>query len=332
MTAGAARPSDSRSEPESSQPENVAQAPCTAVIVTYQSAGHIGVLLEALQAERQTGLDLDVIVVDNASTDGTPQIVAQFGWVTLVASGGNYGYAAGVNIGSRLVSAERAVLVLNPDLVLGPGTLALLLGALQQPPVGVVVPRIENADGSLCPSLRNEPSVGRALVDAVLGDCAARLPRGWSGMIWDPQAYDRVQFPDWATGAALLVSSACRRAVGDWDERYFLYSEEVDFLRRVRAAGLRVRYEPSAVVQHARAGSGTSDSHYALYTMNLVRYYRRYHASLTSGLFAAVIALHQLLRCRRPAPRLALRALLSPAVRSTLPKSTSPPAALREPG
>jgi GT2 family glycosyltransferase len=319
MTTAAPLPSDGPSKPAPA-----ARALCTAVIVTYQSAGHIGALLEALQGEREADLDLDVVVVDNASTDGTPAIVARFDWVTLVASGGNLGYAAGVNIGSRLVPNERALLVLNPDLVLAPGALAQMLDGLDESGVGVVVPRVENANGSLCPSLRNEPSISRALVDAVLGTQAARLPRAWSGMVWDPRAYESRQFADWAVGAVLLVSSACRAAVGDWDERYFLYCEETDFLRRVRAAGLYVRYEPTAVVRHTGGGSGTSDGLYALCTVNTVRYYRRYHAKLTSGVFALEVTLHQLVRGRRPAARLALRALLSAKTRATLPKPTPP--------
>jgi GT2 family glycosyltransferase len=327
MTADAPLPSDVMS-----RPEKLDRIPCTAIIVTYQSAGHIGALLAALRTERETSLDLDVLVVDNASTDGTSAIVAQFDWVTFVASGGNLGYAAAVNIGSRLVPKERALLILNPDLMLGPGTLARLLGLLGEPGVGVVVPRVENPNGSLCPSLRNEPSIGRALVDAALGAQAARLPRRWSGMVWDPQAYDSQQFADWAVGAALLVSSACRAEVGDWDERYFLYCEETDFLRRARAAGFCVRYEPTAVVRHIGGGSGTSDGLYALWAVNTIRYYRRYHAWPASAVFALEVALHQLVRGRRPAARLALRALLSSKARSTLlPKPTPPsPAGVTE--
>jgi len=298
------------------------RVPCTAVIVTYQSAAHIGALLEALQAERISGLDLEVLVVDNASTDNTSEVVARFDWVTFMPSGGNLGYAAGVNIGSRLVPKERALLVLNPDLVTAPGTVAQLLDGLERPGVGVVVPRMEDVDGVLVPSLRNEPSIGREFIDAILGSQAARVPTGWSGMVWDPRAYESEQFPDWAVGAALLVSSRCRAAVGDWDERYFLYSEETDFLRRVRAAGLLVRYEPTAVVRHISGGSGTSVGLYALCAVNTVRYYRRYHAWLPSVVFAGEAVLRQLLRGRRPAARLALRTLLSPTVRSTLPRPT----------
>lgn len=298
------------------------RVPCSAVIVTYQSAAHIGALLEALQHERRAGLDLEVLVVDNASTDNTAEVVAGFDWVTFVPSGGNLGYAAGINVGSRLVPEGRALLILNPDLVTVPGAVTRLLDELKRPGVGVVVPRLEDADGVLVPSLRNEPSIGREFIDAVLGSHAARLPGNWSGMVWDPHAYESEQFPDWAVGAALLVSSRCRAAVGDWDERYFLYSEEIDFLRRVRAAGLLVRYEPTAVVRHISGGSGRSDELYALFVVNTIRYYRWHHTWLPSVIFAGEAFLCQFLRCRRPAARLALRAVLSPTVRSTLPRPT----------
>lgn len=296
--------------------------PCSAVIVTYQSGEHIRELLTGLQADRTAGLDLEVVVVDNASTDNTADIVSEFDWVSFVPSGGNLGYAAGVNIGNRLAPKDRALLVLNPDLMMAPDTVTRLLNGLERPGVGVVVPRIEDTDGVLVPSLRNEPSIGREFIDALFGSHAARLPSGWSGMIWDPRSYVDEQFPDWAVGAALLVSSQCRAAVGDWDERYFLYSEEIDFLRRARQAGFLVRYEPTAVVRHISGGSGTSDRLSALLVINTIRYYRWHHKWLPSVLFAAAATLCQLLRCRRPAARLALRAIMSPTVRSTLPSAT----------
>jgi GT2 family glycosyltransferase len=308
------QPADGREEGQA--------VPCTAVIVTYQSAVSIGALLESLEAERRVGLDLEALVVDNSSTDNTGEIVTRFDWVTFVPSGGNLGYAAGINVGSQLVPRERALLVLNPDLLIFPGAVAQMLDGLNKPGIGVVVPRILNAHGKLDTSLRNEPSVVRKFVDAILGSRAVWLPAGWSEVIWDLRIYDREQFPDWAAGAALLVSSDCRTAVGDWDESYFLYSEEVDYLRRVREAGLSVRYEPTAVVQHVSGGSGRSDGLYALLVVNSVRYYRQHHSRAPSMLFAVATALRQILRGWRPACRLALRALLSRSTRSTLPQPT----------
>lgn len=302
----------------------VPRVPCTAIIVTYQSADRIGALLEALDRERRDGLDLDVVVIDNASTDNTAEIVNQFRWVSFMHSGGNLGYAAGINVASRRVPKERAVLVLNPDLVTHPGTVARMLDGLDRPEIGVVVPRMLDAHGVLDTSLRNEPSIRRAFVDAILGARAVWLPTGWSEVVWDASAYDREQFPDWAVGAALLVSSDCRSSVSDWDERYFLYSEEVDYMRRVREAGFLIRYEPTATVRHISGGSGRSPGLYALLVVNSVRYYRRHHSRTHTVLFAGAAALRQILRGWRPASRLALRALISPAARARLPQPTRP--------
>jgi exopolysaccharide biosynthesis WecB/TagA/CpsF family protein len=294
-----------RVHPGAARPERTSRrrrGPCTAVVVTYQSGAHIAGLLEALQAEREAGLELDVLVVDNASTDGTADVVAGFGWVRWVAAGDNLGYAAGVNVGDRLAPPGQPLLVLNPDLVPAPGAVGRLLEALDHPEVGVVVPRIEDDDGKLSPSLRHEPSLGRAVIDSLLGRHAA-------------------------TGAALLVSGACRAAVGEWDERFLLYPEETDYLRRVRAAGLQIRYLPDIVMRHIGGGSGTSDALHALSVVNSVRYYRRYHAWPSTLALGTVTALCELLRAWRPESRLALRALLSARARSGLPgpgASTSP--------
>lgn len=314
MTMGGLLPSEGTSAPESPLPP-----PCTAMVVTYQSADHIGPLLDALRQERDLGVDLEVVVVDNASTDATLTIVSGRPGVRLIASDRNVGYAAGVNVGSREVPVERALLVLNPDVVPSRGAVASLLYALADPGVGVVVPRVLNTDGTVCPSLRNEPSIGRAVVDTLFGARAAYLPSRWSGMVWDPRAYDEEQSTDWALGAAVLVSPQCRALVGDWDERYFLYSEETDYLRRVRAAGLQVRYRPTALVRHIGGGSGRSDALYALCAVNAVRYFRQNHAAFPSGVFTVLAVVRELARSRRPAARLALRALLSRRTRSTLP-------------
>lgn len=308
-----------RSEATASNPDHATASAraVTALIVTYQSAAHIGGLLHVLRREA-TGLDLEVLVVDNASHDDTERIVRRFDDVTFVSSGGNLGYAAAINVGSRLVDTQRALIILNPDLELFPGALVALLDGVR-PGVGVVVPRLENADGSLCPSQRHEPTIGRAMIDGILGRHAAWLPDGWSAMTWRAGAYTRRRSVDWATGAALLVTPECRARVGDWDDRFFLYSEETDFLRRVRGVGLSVVYEPAACVRHVGGGSGTSVELAALCGVNTVRYFRKHHGPMASVAFAGVTALTHLARLRRPSSRLALRALLSCRVRARLP-------------
>jgi GT2 family glycosyltransferase len=139
-------------------------------------------------------------------------------------------------------------------------------------------------------------------------------------MVWEPEPYERQGPVDWATGAAILISAEADAAVGDWDSgRFFLYSEETDYCRRLREAGHQIRYVPDAVVSHKGGGSGTGADLVALNEVNRVRYYRKYHGRLATAAFRAVVALSEVLRAYRPANRRALRAVLSRRSGALLP-------------
>jgi N-acetylglucosaminyl-diphospho-decaprenol L-rhamnosyltransferase len=297
---------------------------CAVVIVTYNSADEVGGLLDSLPPAAD-GLRLRVVVVDNDSGDDTATVVAARPWVTFVPSGGNLGYAGGINVGRRQVGPARSVAVLNPDLRLEPGSLRRLFDAARLPGAGAAVPRMLDGNGALSPSLRREPTVPRALGDALLG---ARWPGrpGWlSEMVWARAPYDRPGAVDWATGAALLVTTEADTAVGAWDdERFFLYSEETDYCRRLRQAGFAIRYVPEAVVRHRGGASGSGPALVALNEVNRVRYFRKYHGPLASAAFHTVVVLSEVMRIHRPANRRALRAVLSRRSRSTLPAATGP--------
>jgi GT2 family glycosyltransferase len=125
------------------------------VIVAYNSAHVIGDLLDSVPAAL-AGVTADVVVVDNSSTDGTAELVEARGDARVVRSA-NVGFAGGINRGVREAAAADAVLVLNPDVRLRPGSVPPLLAALRLPSTGVVAPRILSDDGTLFPSLRREP-------------------------------------------------------------------------------------------------------------------------------------------------------------------------------
>ena len=114
---------------------------------------------------------------------------------------------------------------------------------------------------------------------------------------------------DWAGGAAAMVSAACDAAVGPWDERFFLYSEEVDYAARARRAGFRIEYVPTARIRHHEGGSGSSAALTALLAVNRIRYVTKRGRGGTA-LFRAAVALHELLRAYDPAHRFALRTVL----------------------
>lgn len=288
------------------------------VIVTYQSARHLPRLLADLAAA-SAQLALHVLVVDNASTDGTAQIAEEAG-VTVIPTGANLGYAGALNVAFRHVGPEDPVLVLNPDVSLEAGAIEALLAAVEADGVGVAVPTIRDMAGTVAPSMRSEPSIVRAFTAALLGRRTAWLPAALSEIVWTPSAYDRQQYPDWACGAALLMTAECLRLVGDWDdERFFLYSEETDFFRRVRMAGLRTVFVPQAQVRHVGGGSGSSPALVALMAVNRVRYFEKYHSGAASLAFRAAVVLHELLRCRDAGHRAALRALVPGALVSSAP-------------
>lgn len=275
------------------------------VVVTYNSAAVIGTLVASLPAALE-GLRAEVVVVDNDSTDQTVEVVARHPGCQVLRRP-NLGYAAGLNAGLEITEAP-AVLLLNPDLVLGAGSVAPLMARLEQPDVGVVAPRVLESDGSLHRSLRREPTLARAL-----GLGATRRPV-FSEYVDDPEAYEHAHPVDWALGAALLISRRCLEVTGGWDPSYFLYSEETDFCLRARDLGLATWYEPASVVVHAGGGSGQSDTTHAMQILNRVRLYSRRHGSFASYLYLGLSVLSELSWVVRghDRSRAAVRALLDP--------------------
>ncbi|GAB2457984.1 GT2 family glycosyltransferase [Conyzicola lurida] len=288
-------------------------------VVTFNSAAHLGGLLASLRHE---ALDsrLRVVVADNGSTDGTLQLLAGHPDVTLVDAGGNRGYAEGINLALRAAGDADASLVLNPDLVVEAGSIRSMLDRLRTPGAGAVVPLISAVDGSTYPSLRREPSLPRAVGDALFGSGAPPwLPSELDGR---PASYLRARTVDWATGAAVMLGRETVRAVGDWDPRFFLYSEETDYLRRVRDAGFDVWFEPRALVRHDQGGSGSSAELHALLAVNRVRYIAKYHGRGYAAAYRAVVVLHEALRGYRGVHRSTLRVLLDRSSWDRLPHAT----------
>ena len=297
---------------------------CAIVIVTYNSARHVGKLLDSLSAATD-GLRTRCVVVDNNSSDETISIVRSRNEVIAIEVGRNVGYSAAINIARKSIGYCSSLLILNPDLVLEPRAVIQLYRALDEPAVGIAVPLLFNIDGSLYLSTRREPSVLRAIGEAFFG---ARWPGrpGWlSETIRDSHVYQLSRDVTWAAGAALLISAECNDAVGEWDaDRFFLYSEEIDFAARARRCGYRVRYVPTARAYHEGGGSGRSPALNALMAVNRIRYYEKYHRRPVTSLFRAAVALHYLVRSANPDQRIALRAVMRRSRWRGLPGSSGP--------
>jgi N-acetylglucosaminyl-diphospho-decaprenol L-rhamnosyltransferase len=286
------------------------KADCGIIIVCYNSARHIDQLLDSLPAA-VCELKTRCVVVDNNSSDETMSIVRSRNDVVAVDAGGNLGYARAINLGRALIGPCSSLLILNPDLVLESQSIVQLYKELDQPQVGVAVPMLLNNKGELYSSLRREPSLARALGEALFGSHWPGRPGFLSETIRGRLVYQSPRDVAWAGGAAMLISAACNDAVGDWDDsRFFLYSEETDFAARARRCGYRIRYIPTAQARHEDGGSGRSPALGALMAVNRVRYYEKYHGWLASSLFRCVVILHYLLRSTDPDQRVAVRALV----------------------
>ncbi|SDG37999.1 Glycosyltransferase, GT2 family [Bradyrhizobium sp. Rc2d] len=284
------------------------------IIVTYNSAPVLSGLLDSLPAGLEGVKQFQTIVVDNDSQDSSVHIALTHPTrPRVIRMGRNAGYAAAINAAAATVSPITDLLILNPDVRLFPGGVRLLLDRLADSSVGIAVPRIFEANGEISWTIRREPSVGAAWAEAVLGGTlAARLGAG--DMVCDPAVYDRDGLIDWATGAILAVSGRMRAIVGEWDESFFLYMEEVDYMRRVRECGLSVAYVPDARAMHIGGEYRENPRLRALLTANRIRYHRRHHGPISTAALRLGIILGEGMRALRgpPAHRAAVRAALRP--------------------
>ncbi|MGW0017274.1 WecB/TagA/CpsF family glycosyltransferase [Rhodococcus sp. NPDC003382] len=299
------------------------RAVVTVVVVTHNSADDISRLIDDLSLAAHE-LSIRVVVVDNRSSDGTPALVRLHPDVTLVETGGNLGYAGGINAALPFVDPCDAVLILNPDLTLAVDTVTRLMASLRcDDRIGAVVPLILDENGELYPSIRREPSLMGAVGDALFGGRLRKRPRFLSEIVYNPEDYLDAHDVDWATGAAVLIRAWVAREVGPWNEEFFLYSEETDYFRRIRKGGHLVRFEPSAIVQHRQGGSGTSPVLTRLMTVNRVRYVERHHGGTYSMLFRSVVALSEALRAYDPEHRRTLSTVLRRRKWRELPHATT---------
>lgn len=292
------------------------ERPVVVVVVTYDSADVVPGLVASL-GPGLGDLPWHLVVADNASTDGTVEVVREAAPdATVLVLPDNRGYAAGINAAVAAAPEHSAVLVLNPDVRLGRGCVPELLAVMRRTGAGIVVPRLDDASGALIHSMRRTPTVLRTLGDAFLGAArAGRYPQ-LGEMVTDPVAYATEQDVDWAEGSTQLIDAACLRDCGAWDEEYFLYSEETEFHLRAGDHGHVVRFVPSAGAIHLEGGSATSTRLWPLLVANRWRLFRARHGALHSAAFWAALLARESSRALlgRATCRRAVRVLVRPSL------------------
>ncbi|MFI9555988.1 glycosyltransferase family 2 protein [Nonomuraea endophytica] len=285
------------------------------VIVTYNSADVIDGCLRSIVSGSEGVKLIDVVVADNASKDDSVAL-AKAGGARVVEVGSNAGYAAGFNAAVAALDLGEldAVYLINPDCRLRPGSILPLAEAAWR---GIAAPYMVNPDGSLQPSLRRMPSIGRAVVEAAIGGIrAGRLGR-LGELVTHPSEYAEAREVAWATGAALCMSARMLAELGPWEESFLLYSEETEYCLRAADHGWATWYEPASVIEHIGGDSAVNPSLAALLMINKVTLFRRRRGPLAGGLYFLIVLLGEAARALtgRKTSRECVAWLLRPARR-----------------
>lgn len=282
------------------------------IIVSFNTREILRACLTRVFAVTQD-LPIEVIVVDNASRDQSADMVAQdFPAVRLIRSDTNLGFAAANNRGFEIATGDY-LLLLNPDALLEPGALQRALQHIEaNPRIGMGGGLLLDKSGARQPSARAFPSLLNEFL--VLSGLAHRFPHsrffGRFDRTWD--CSEQPAEVDWVPGAFALIRRQALQDVQGFDERFFLYYEEVDMCRRLRAAGWAIWYWPDVVIRHWGGESSktvetldfsSSGSQLTLWRMrSQLLYYRKHHGPLTAWLVSRLeTGWHRLRACRASA-------------------------------
>jgi len=225
-----------------------------AVLVNYNGGAELERALRSISDEL-TGHPWEGVVVDNASTDGSARLADAWGaHVRVIPNNENVGFARGVNQGLAATTAPY-VLIMNPDCRLMAGAIGTLRAVLDvHAQCAIVGPRILNPDGSVQGSARGDPDMLTGLFGrtGLLRRVMPFLPIARRNVVVDEaiRSGQESSAVDWLSGACMLARRDALAAVNGFDERFFLYWEDADLCRRLRARGYHVRYVPGATAIH----------------------------------------------------------------------------------
>jgi GT2 family glycosyltransferase len=240
----------------------------TIVIVSFNARADLQACLASLAAHPPS-LAHELVVVDNASTDGSADAARAAG-APVIALQRNAGFAAANNAGIRATGGEL-ILLLNSDTIVPHGAIDALAARLRSVPEAAIAgPRLQDANG------RPELSFGRMITPFNEYRQKRRT------LEWIDRETGREQFVDWVSGACLLVRRADAERAGLLDERFFLYTEDVDFCHAIRSLGRKVLFTPAATVTHLRGRSRASqpDASRKAYRRSHVAFYEKHHPAL----------------------------------------------------
>ncbi len=253
-------------------------------------------LLSLLEQDVQGGVG--ILVVDNGSCDGSPEMVlSDFPEVNLLWNQKNVGYARACNKGISLTE-EPYILVMNADTVLSRNTASVVLKFFEShPDAGAVGPRILNSDGTLQFSCRDFPSLGQAVGHAFIGLFSEENPwtKKYKKKEWDHSTEREV---DWISGAFMGLRREAFEQVGGFDEKYFMYVEDVDLCWRLRSKGWEVWYTPRGdVIHHIGQSSKLATTRMTYHHhRSMLRFYRKTYSGPWRPIMTSLVFLGLVLR------------------------------------
>ena len=257
------------------------------VIVSYNTRALLDGCLRSVQGS--TGVTVETWVVDNASPDGSADHVAgTFPDVRLIRSGANRGFAAANNL-AIAGAAGRYLLLLNPDTVVRPDTIARLAGFLDgRPAVGITGPRVLNRDGTTQSCGYRYPTLAREIAMSRDG----RRTSGGRRTV-PADAIDVSREVDWIDGCCLMIRRTVVDRIGPLDEQFFLYAEELDWCRTAVAAGVRIATCPDAEMTHfgGQSTAQVKGQSLAMFIETRLRYYHKHDGLATAATVAAMYVL-----------------------------------------
>jgi GT2 family glycosyltransferase len=307
------------------------EADLAVVIVSTNEARWLEPCLRTV-FEHAGDAQLDVVVVDNESTDGTRELVETRFPAARVVGSENHGFGHANNRGATTCNA-RYVLFLNPDTEVVEGTFGELVSSLDaRPDVGLVGVRQITADGELWPTIRRFPTVTRALSEAFASE---RWPvsGSWTGeRELDMAVYEREGDCDWTSGSFMFARREALMSAGLLDERFFIYSEEPDLCLRIKRAGWRVMHLPSMTIIHHAGKGGVRPKMVAQDAFSRRQYAHKHFGRTYRSCYLGAVGARHLVRAVAPWPgeagvqkRAAARLALSTLVGRTPPPFGAPP-------
>jgi GT2 family glycosyltransferase len=272
--------------------------PVSVIIISWNTREYLAGCLESIRRSMPACVE-EVIVVDNASADGSAEMVKQrFPEVKLIRAGSNLGFAKANNIAMRRARGSQFALV-NSDALVHPGCLEILSDYLDQhPKVGLVGPRVTGGDGLLQRSCRHLPGLWNTFCRALALDRALGGRGIFSGYEVPPTRHELLHEAEVLSGCFCLARRAAVEQVGGLDEQFFFYGEDLDWCRRFRNAGWKLVFIPHARATHF--GGGSTSKAPLRFSIEILRatlkYWRKHHGTVGEAVCSALMILHHGIR------------------------------------